>query len=200
MSLRGEILGWVIGHLDSIDAADPVARHALFGTLRAQVAREGAFGATPEAALAHLESAIVRQEAYWLRETGQSLELAPPEASSRTDTPAQEERPRTIWRWPAGLKISHEPPGPPPGEAIGPFSDHEYSEFTLMTPSGPEAFRLNWTFDPACQLAAECERVGFQFRTRASNLGYAIGHLEAVLQMGGLSLPEELRELALRNI
>ena len=67
MSLRSDILGWVIGQLGSIDAADPVARRGLYEALRGQVSREGAFGAAPTTALPHLESAIVRQEMNSLR-------------------------------------------------------------------------------------------------------------------------------------
>jgi hypothetical protein len=69
MSVRSDILSWVIRRLHEIDAADPAARHALFDDLRAEVG-QGGFGDCPaDEALPHLESAIARQEVYWLSQS-----------------------------------------------------------------------------------------------------------------------------------
>lgn len=195
MSLRSDILGWVIGQLGSIDAADPFARRGLYESLRGQVSREGAFGAAPATALPHLESAIVRQEMNWLRETGRSAELPSHDLSSSREKASKATKPKSGWRWPAGLVIPPDPPGPVPGAACGPFSDHVYETFSLDTPHGAVGLRVSWTFDPACNLAAECREIGFDFRTRAASFAYAVDHLESVLKLGGLSLPQGIRRL-----
>jgi hypothetical protein len=102
------------------------------------------------------------------------------------------------------LKFKGKPPGPPPGAAKGPFSDHTYDTFTLSTPAGPLALQVSWMFDPACKpacklackLEASCAAIRLRFKTRASSLAHAIGHLEAVVIAGGLALPDALRRLA----
>lgn len=195
MSLRSDILGWVIGELSSIDAADPAARSALYNALRQQVKKTGAFGALPEAVLPHLESAIARQEMQWLRETGRSVELPPAETRAQAQARPSKTRPGKAWRWPVHVTSPREPPGPPPGDAEGPFADHVYDTFTLVTPPGPAELSVNWTFDPACRLTAECAAIGFRFSTRAASLTHAITHLETALQAGGLFLPEALGQL-----
>jgi hypothetical protein len=196
LSLRGDILGWLLRQLGGIDAADPVARGALYDDLRLQVSLEGAFGAAPAEALAHLESAIARQEMHWLRDTGQNALFLPTPSPRVSELNAPEQaqqarRHRTQW-----LKFQGKPPGPPPGAAKGPFSDHTYDTFTLSTPAGPLALQVNWMFDPACKLEASCAAIRFRFKTRASSFAHAIGHLEAVLIAGGLALPDALRRLA----
>ncbi|OYW85036.1 MAG: hypothetical protein B7X53_13985 [Hyphomonas sp. 34-62-18] len=195
MSLRGDILGWVINQLNGMDAADPVARGALYEALCQQVGREGAFGAPPSEAFPHLESAIARQEMYWLRETGLSAELSPPPSIEASEPEVPQPAARADWHWPDRLKLPDGPPGPAPGPAEGPFADHVYETLTLVTPAGPAPLEVNWMLDPACQLEASCADIGFRFKTRASSLPHAIAHLEAVLEAGGLALPDALRRL-----
>lgn len=185
MSIRSDILGWVIRRLTETDAADPAARRALFEALRAEVARDG-FGAIgPDEAGPHLESAIARQEVYWLSQQPAGSAVEPPPAAP---VPKPQLPPTPVWGWRRFLPVPPRPPGPPPGEAAGPFADHVYATVPLIAGRGQAECRLSWAYDPACTLTADCEVIGFRFRTRASSFRHAAGHLRAVLRRGGLTL------------
>lgn len=193
MSLRSDILGWVIRELNGVDAADPGARSGLYAALRQQVASTGAFGALPAMALPHLESAIALQEMQWLRETGHSLEFPPAEPAAQPD-----QRPSSVsrekpWRWPDGISVPPLPAREAPVEAAGPFSDHLYEDVLLDTPDGKTRLTISWAFDPACTLTASAEAIAFHFHSRAATLSGALDQLEAYLRRGGLSLPAEAR-------
>ena len=174
-----------------MDAADPAARAGLFKTLREEVARMGAFGASPEAALPHLESAIARQEVHWLRETGQSVELPPPAPSRPVSPPLTRVAPQ--WRWPEEISVPLLPTSEVPGDATGPFADHLYEDVMLDTPGGTTRLTISWAFDPACTLSASAEEIGFHFRARTATLSGALDQLDVYLNRGGLSLPAEAR-------
>lgn len=193
MSLRSDILGWVIRRLGEIDAADEARRADLFRTLRNEVSSEGFGGAAPADALPHFESAVALQEAYWLREA--AARPAPPEATA--PKPPRPPKPTKPWQWPNRLSVPDRPPGPAPGEPVGPFSDHIYETVTLAVPGGSAALNLGWTYDPACVLTANSPDIGFSFRTRAASFTHAVDHLEAVLHRAGLGLPEDIRRLDL---
>lgn len=186
MSVRSSILGWVIRRLHEIDAADPGARQALFDALRAEVGQGGFEGCPPDEALPHLESAIARQEVYWM---SQSPPAEAPAAESATPAPPSTPPSAPKWGWRRFLPVPKEPPGPPPGEATGPFADHVYETLPLIAGGRPAECRLSWTYDPACTLTASCETIGFRFETRAWSFRHAAEHLAAVLRRGGLSLP-----------
>ena len=183
MSLRGDILGWVIRRLSETDAADEVLRAELFRALRDEVTANGFGGASAAEALSHFESAVARQEMHWLRETADSAPPPPPSPAA----PASPVKP--AWKWPEGLAL--------PAEPAGPFSDHVYEFVALATPSGKARLRIGWAYDPACLLSAECPEITFSFRTRAANFGYAVDHLAEVLRRGGLELPGGIRHLDL---
>lgn len=190
MSLRGDILGWVINQLNNIDAADPAARGALFEVLRAQVARDGAFGAGPAEAQPHLESAIARQEVYWLTQQ-------PPAPSPRAREP---KRPAPTlpasqppWRWPDSITPPPLPPEEVAGEAAGPYSDHIYEILALAIPGGTARLSVGWAFDPACSLTATAQEIGFTCQVRTVTLSGALDHLAAYLRRGGLNLPADAR-------
>jgi len=185
VSARSDILGWVIRRLTEIDAADPAARQVLFEALRAEVARDGFGGLGPDEARPHLESAIARQEVYWL-----SQQPAGPAADlpSAAPVPKPQPPPKPVWGWRRFLPVPARPPGPPPVEATGPFADHVYETVPLIAGKGQAECRLSWAYDPACTLTADCEAIGFRFRTRASGFRHAAEHLHAVLCRGGLIL------------
>jgi len=189
VSLRSDILGWVIRRLSEIDAIDDHRRANLFSSLRDEVRAQGFAGTSPADALPHLESAIRRQEAHWL--------LAAPRESYPEVSDSAEPRPatpqKTSWKWPKGAKPPKKVPGPAPGEPVGPFSDHVYSIVDLMIPGGTARLTVGWALDPACVLSATCSEIGFRFSTRAADFASAIDHLEAALRSGGLELPVELR-------
>lgn len=185
MSVRSNILGWVIRRLHEIDAVDPVARQSLFDALRAEVRQGGFDDCPPDEALPHLESAIARQEVYWLSQSppievsvSQSAKPAPPSPP-----------PAPKWGWRRFLPVPGKPPGPPPGEATGPFADHVYETVPLIAGGRPAECRLSWTYDPACTLTAHCDAIGFRFETRAWSFRHATEHLAAALRRGGLSMP-----------
>jgi hypothetical protein len=186
VSLRSDILGWVIRRLGEIDAADEARRADLFRTLRTEISSEGFGGAAPAEALPHFESAVAIQEAHWLREV--PARPAPPPPSPQPK-PEHGTPPAKPWVWPARLKTPAKPPGPAPGPATGPFADHLYEIVLVDTPGGPAEFNIGWTFDPACVLTAVCESIGFRFQTRAATFGHAAAHLADVLKLGGLELP-----------
>jgi hypothetical protein len=191
VSLRADILGWVIRRLSEIDGADPVARAALFETLRAETAANGACGAPADLARPHLESAIARQDVYWMtqeapRPAAPAAPLPPPPASAPQPD---------IWQWPRNLPPIGPPPGPPPGDATGPFADHVYQTVRLAVPGSVQDLHLGWAFDPACSLTAHCPAIGFDFRTRAATFADAAEHLARVLKQGGLDLPAKVRAL-----
>ncbi|MBY9065650.1 hypothetical protein K1X12_01990 [Hyphomonas sp. WL0036] len=190
MSLRGDILGWVIGQLNGIKATDPAARGALFEALRAQVARDGAFGVGPAEALPHLESAIARQEIYWLSQEPPAP--SPPAPAAKHPAPTLPSSP-PAWRWPAGLKPPRLPPEEVAGEAAGPYSDHIYEDLLLEVPGGSARLSVGWAFDPACSLTATAEEIGFTCQARTVTLSGALDYLEACLRNGGLCLPAEAR-------
>jgi len=192
VSLRADILGWVIRRLSEIDAADPVARAALFETLRAETAANGACGAPADLARPHLESAIARQDVYWM--TQEAPRPAPPPSAPLPPPPAAAPVP-DVWQWPRNLPPIGPPPGPPPGEATGPFADHVYQTVRLSVPGSLQDLHLGWTFDPACSLTAHCPAIGFDFRTRAATFADAAEHLARALHQGGLALPDEARTL-----
>lgn len=185
MSVRSDILGWVIRRLHDIDAADPSARQALFDALRAEIGQGGFEGCPPAEALPHLESAIARQEVYWL---SQSPPIEAPAARSAKPT-SPSPPPAGKWGWRRFLPVPGTPPGPPPGEATGPFADHVYQTAPLIAGGHPAECRLSWTYDPACTLAAHCDTIGFRFETRAWSFRHAAAHLGAVLRRGGLVMP-----------
>ena len=185
MSLRSEILGWVIRQLNDIDAADPVARAGLFERLRNDVGANGFSGAAPQEALPHLESAIARQDVYWLSQQ-------PPVLPAKTPAPARTKPvppARPGWGWRRWLPVPKMPPGPAPGEAGGPFADHVYETLPLLVGNRSADCQLSWTYDPACTLTAHCAAIGFAFGTRAFSFRHAVEHLQAVLRRGGLVLP-----------
>lgn len=192
MSLRSEIIGWVIQRLHAIDDADPEQRAALFQSLRQEVAEEGFCGSPPDKALPHLESALVRQEMQWLRDAPRTVAVDGPAADS---APVVEVSPPPPWSWPSNMVVPPSPPGPLPGPASGPFSDHCYEFLELPTPGGPAKLRIGWSFDPACVLSASCTAIGFQFRTRAATFADAAEHLRSVLAVGGLVLPDAVMGL-----
>ncbi|MEZ5953040.1 MAG: hypothetical protein R3C13_01920 [Hyphomonas sp.] len=187
MSARSDILGWVIRRLTDIDAADPKSRQALFSDLREQVAEQGFEGRPPEDALPHLESAIARQDVYWLSQQE-------PDGSGQPPAPAEKNLPdKTIpkgpkWGWRRFLPVSRTPPGPHPGDAIGPFADHVYETVLLLVKGVETECRLSWTYDPACTLTADCADIGFHFETRAFSFAHAVEHLKTVLTTGGLRM------------
>ena len=186
MSVRSDILGWVIRRLHEIDAADPAARQALFDDLRAEVGQVG-FGDCPaEEALPHLESAIARQEVYWLSQSPPAAAPASPPAKP-APTPPPQAPPK--WGWRRFLPVPGHPPGPAPGEATGPFADHVYETVPLFVGGRAVECRLSWTYDPACTLTAQCDDIGFRFETRAYSFRHAVEHLVAVLRRGGLTMP-----------
>lgn len=186
MSVRSEILGWVIRRLDEIDAADTDARQALFETLRAEVGQGGFGRCMPDEALPHLESAIARQDVYWLSQSPPEPSAAKP-AKPHAPPPRPPRPPK--WGWRRYLPAPKTPPGPPPGEATGPFADHVYETVPLIVNGQAAECRLSWTYDPACTLTADCEAIGFAFETRAFSFRHAAEHLGAVLHRGGLVLP-----------
>ncbi|MCA8900124.1 MAG: hypothetical protein KDA53_02630 [Hyphomonas sp.] len=186
MSARSEILGWVIRRLNEIDAADPAARAQLFDALRAEVDRTGFAGLPPAEARPHLDSAIARQEVYWL---SQQLAGATPAPAPDPVPPSVPPTPRPSWGWRRFLPVPKHPPGPPAGEATGPFADHVYETVPLIVGRGQGACRLSWAYDPACVLTADCPEIGFAFRTRAASFRHAAEHLRQVLARGGLALP-----------
>ncbi|MEZ6001646.1 hypothetical protein [Hyphomonas sp.] len=185
MSVRSEILGWVIRRLQEIDAANADARQALFDTLRAEVRLGGFAGCPPDEALPHLESAVARQDVYWMSQApsaeATALESALPAIASVPPRPAK-------WGWRRFLPVPKHPPGPEPGEANGPFADHVYETVPLNVGGRKAECRLSWTYDPACTLTAQCDEIGFRFETRAYSFRHAVEHLAAVLRRGGLSL------------
>ena len=186
MSVRSEILGWVIRRLHEIDAADPQARQALFDALRTEVG-QGGFGDCPPAeALPHLESAIARQDVYWLSQAPPAGVPAP-EASG--PMPASTPPPPPEWGWRRFLPVPKHPPGPPPGPADGPFADHVYETVPLIVRGRESVCQVSWAYDPACLLTAHCDVIGFHFETRAYSFRHAVEHLAAVLKRGGLSMP-----------
>jgi hypothetical protein len=186
MSVRSDILSWVIRRLHEIDAADPAARHALFDDLRAEVG-QGGFGDCPaDEALPHLESAIARQEVYWL---SQSPTADAPASPLAEPAPAPPPQAPPKWGWRRFLPVPGHPPGPAPGEATGPFADHVYETVPLIVGGRAVECRLSWTHDPACILTAQCEAIGFHFETRAWSFRYATEHLGAILRRGGLVMP-----------
>ncbi|HPF22009.1 MAG TPA: hypothetical protein PK417_00940 [Hyphomonas sp.] len=187
MSARSDILGWVIRRLTEVDAADPAARNTLFDSLRADVTRDGFGTLPPEEALPHLESAIARQEVYWLSQQppGLAAKASPPDVPA--PSPSMPSKP--VWGWRRFLPVPPRPPGPPPGESTGPFADHVYETVPLLAGRGQAECRLSWAYDPACRLTAHCPDIGFRFETRASSFRHAADHLGAVLRRGGLTLP-----------
>jgi hypothetical protein len=145
VSLRREIIGWVIRRLAEIDAADEAQRKALFAALRREIEAEGFGGAAPDDALPQFESAAALQEAYWRREASAQASPAaqrpePPKASSTNTKP---------WQGPKRLSLPAKPPGQAPGESTGPFADHVYKSVTLTVPGGTCELRLDWNYDPA---------------------------------------------------
>lgn len=193
MSLRSRISGALIKRLAMVEAEDPARRAALYSQIREEFAGAGFEGSAPAEALPHLESAIAFQEVYWLRETGLTAEPCPVPAQ-----PPPQKRPVTgkPWRWPQGLGDAGHPPGPAPGPADGPYSDHTYTLGWLETPSGRVTITIGWATDPACILNARAPDIGFEFTTRASDLNYALQHLDAFLAQGGLRLSEEMLNAA----
>lgn len=190
MSLRSDILGWVIRRLAEIDAADEIQRTDLFRTLRNEIMSEGFGGAAPAEVLLHFDSAVAIQEVYWLREapTRPAMSRAPaPEAAAPPPQPAKR------WQWPKRLSVPDRPPGPAPGEPVGPFADHVYETVLLAVPGGTCELRLSWTYDPACTLTADSPEIGFRFRTRAASFAHAVDHLASVLAAAKLELPPEVR-------
>lgn len=185
MSIRGDILGWVIQRLSEIDAADEGERHALFADLRAEIRANGYDGAEASAALPHLESAIARQEMHWLREAGGGRRQAETPPPPKADKPTG----GTAWQWPRSLVLPGLPPGPEPGEATGPFSDHIYKSVKIEIPGGTAELNIGWSHDPACNLTANSPVIGFSFQTRAATFPHAVDHLSNVLKAGGLTLP-----------
>lgn len=192
VSLRREILGWVIQRLNAVDDADREQRAALFQSLRQEVAEGGFCGSPPDKALPHLESAIVRQEMHWLRDAPRAVAF---DGSLTGSAPKVEVRPSPRWSWPSNLVVPSAPPGPSPGPASGPFSDRCYESLEMRTPDGPAELRIGWNFDPACVLSARCAAIGFLFQTRAATFADAAEHLRRVLQVGGLVLPDAVMRL-----
>lgn len=186
MSIRSDILGWVIRRLGEVDAGNPAARQVLFDSLRREVAQSGFGGLRPQEALPHLESAIARQEVYWLGQqppdpTGGTPRLPTVSGRSRSSHPP-------IWGWRRFLPVPRTPPGPAPGKAIGPFADHVYVCAPLIVKGQEVECQLSWSYDPACMLAAQCEAIGFSFETRAFSFRHAVAHLDRVIRRGGLVL------------
>ena len=187
MSARSEILGWVIRRLDDVDAADPLARQALFDALRREVQQAGFGALAPDEALPHLESAIARQDVYWLGQQPPTASNMPPQTPhARDEGPPP---PIVKWGWRRFLPQRKTPPGPPPGEATGPYADHVYETVPLVVRGQATDCRLSWAYDPACTLTAHCEAIGFAFETRAFSFRHAVEHLGAILHRGGLTLP-----------
>lgn len=193
MSLRSDILGWVIRRLSEIDAADESLRADLFADLRREVRAHGFAGAAPDDALPHLESAIARQEVHWLREAPQG-EPRPPAPALPPAPAKQPPASAKSWQWPKRLSVPDKPPGPAPGEPVGPFADHIYETAPLAIPGGTCELRLSWTYDPACTLTADSPEIGFRFRTRAASFTHAVDHLANVLAVAKLELPREIRK------
>lgn len=194
MSLRSDILGWVIRRLAEIDAADEVQRTDLFRTLRNEIISEGFGGAAPAEVLPHFDSAVAIQEVYWLREAPARPAMSRAPAHEAAAPPL---KPAKRWRWPKRLSVPGRPPGPAPGEPVGPFADHVYETVLLAVPGGTCELRLSWTYDPACTLTADSPEIGFRFRTRAASFTYAVDHLANVLASAKLELPPEVRKLDL---
>lgn len=193
MSLRSDIIGWVIRRLAEVDAADPAQRAELFRTLRSEIESEGFGGASPAEALPHFESAAAMQEVHWLRETANQTGPSAPPPRAEKPPPAAAKP----WQWPKRIKLPPKPSGPPPGEPIGPFADHVYETVTLAIPGGTTPLNLGWTFDPACILTASAPEIGFAFKTRAASFTHAVDHLAAVLACAKLDLPPSIRGLDL---
>jgi hypothetical protein len=192
MSLRSDIIGWVIRRLADIDATDSRQRAALFQTLRGEIEAEGFGGAPPAQALPHFESAAAMQETYWLRETPGATTAEPPAEPAKPPRVSS-----TAWQWPKRLRVPLKPPGPAPGEPVGPFADHVYDTVSLVIPGGTTPLNLGWTYDPACILTASAPEIGFSFKTRAASFAAAVDHLAAVLACAKLELPAAVRGLDL---
>ena len=186
MSVRSDILGWVIHRLQDIDAADSSARQALFEALRAEVGQAGFGGYPAEDVLPHLESAIAWQDVYWISQVQRiPAPTSAPEPASVL--PPSASRPPS-WGWRRILPVPKTPPGPPPGVAEGPFSDHVYETVPLVVSGRTAECQVSWAYDPACRLAAHYDAIGFRFETRAFSFRHAVEHLGAVLRRGGLVL------------
>ncbi len=191
MSLRAGITGEVIRRLNEVRAEDPQVRLKVYEQFRQELSQAGFAGRSAQEALGHLDSAIRFQEAYWLRETGQSLQDGPARLAEPGNQPAA--RQAASWRWPRHLRRPGRPPGPRPGPPTGPFSDHVYVTAGLGTPDGPVPLTVGWALDPACTLTAHAAQIGFSFSTRAADLQNALAHLEGFLGKAGLKLPEALK-------
>ena len=187
MSVRSEILGWVIRRLHDIDPGNPVERHALFETLRDEIGQHGFGSLTPDEALPHLESAIARQEVYWLGQAVAAPHMDAPPIRPVPDDVAPASSPK--WGWRRFMPVPKTPPGPPPGEATGPYADHVYETVPLIVSGQAAECRLSWTYDPACILTAHCSPIDFTFETRAFSFRHAVEHLGGTLRRRGLLLP-----------
>ncbi len=194
MSLRSDIIGWVIRRLAEIDAADKGQRTALFDALRTEIGTRGFGGAPAAESLAHLEAAIAMQEVDWLRSSPAPASPAPAPPQEPARTPPAAAKP---WKWPRRLTLPTRPPGPAPGEPSGPFADHVYETVTLTVPGGTCTLRLSWAYDPACILTADSPEIGFRFKTRAASFALAVDHLAEVLALAKLELPAAVRQFDL---
>jgi len=191
MSLRSDIIGWVIRRLAEIDAADKAQRTTLFHALRTEIETHGFGAASPTESLAHFEAAMAMQDADWLRASVAPASAAPSLPREPARKPPAAAKP---WQWPKRLKLPKRPPGPAPGEPAGPFADHVYQTVTLTIPGGTCALRLSWTYDPACILTADSPEIGFRFKTRAARFAQAADHLAEVLALAKLELPAMVRQ------
>ena len=194
MSLRSDIIGWVIRRLAEIDAADQAQRTALFHALKTEIETNGFGAASAAESLIHFEAAVAMQDIVWLRASPPPASAAPAPTQEPASKPPAAAKP---WKWPKRLTLPARPPGPQPGEPSGPYADHVYETVTLTVPGGTCALRLSWAYDPACILTADSPEIGFRFKTRAASFALAVDHLAEVLALAKLELPAAVRQFDL---
>ncbi len=206
MATKSDVLGHVIKALDDTDPASRKTREAVYAELRKSFEENGFQDLPTAQAVEYLESAIARQELFWLSQhpnenEGDTSDTVSDEKHNLDKKPsffnrlksALSRHKKTLPG--AGVSWPGTPPGPDPGEATGPFSDHLYFQFPVRSKAG-NIFkcRIGYTYDPACDLTATIEDLDFNFQTRAWGMRYALEHLK--LAFKALELEAEIAGLA----
>jgi len=181
-------------------------RLKIYEMLRNQIRTEMVEGVSTEKALEKLESTIARQDVFlgYFDLTLESLEDQEESKGKQTKKEALKlpeiiSLKKSVWSK-LGRKMglvesfdSNNPPGPTPGDADGPISDHTYIDIEMSYNGLSTNCRFSFNHDPFCnltlQLITENNSVLFESVIRADSLAFAFEHLSLALKEEGFQLP-----------